>query len=169
MRAISKAANVARTTLQGRFATKDELFRAIMKQQIGRMSAITSLQFSGPPILRDGLVGYASRALGYSLEGDYLEVNRLIYASAHRFPELAAAAKQSTTVGIAQISDFIRECAEVDGVRCRTPDIAAECFILLIRGWYGYAMVDEQPVAASERERWVEQMVDTLVAGRAGW
>lgn len=169
MRAIAKAANVARTTLQGRYPTKEELFGAIMSQQIGRMSAITSLQFDGPPRLREGLVAYANRALSYSLEGEYLEVNRLIYASAHRFPELAAAAKQSTLVGIVQISEFIRDCGVADGVPCHAPEVPAECFILLVRGWYGYAMVDQEPVQAQAREEWVERMVDTFLAGRVGW
>ena len=85
MRSIAKVANVARMTLQLRYASKEELFQAIMKQQISRMSAITSLHFDGPPNLRKGLIAYANRALSYSLEGDFLEVNRLIYALATRF------------------------------------------------------------------------------------
>jgi TetR/AcrR family transcriptional regulator, mexJK operon transcriptional repressor len=169
MRSIAKSANVARTTLQGRYANKEDLFKALLKQQIGRMSAITSLQFEGRPVLREGLVGYAKRALEYSLETEYLEVNRLIYASANRFPELAAAAKESTRVGIAQIADFIRQCADSDGVSCRNPEPPADCFILLLRGWYGYAMIEEQPSCRAERERWIEEMVDVLIWGRAGW
>lgn len=169
MRSIAKAANVHRTTLLGRYATKEELFQAIMKQQIDKMSAITSLQFDGAPNLRQGLVAYANRALEYSLEGDYLEINRLIYASANRFPAVTVAAKQSTAVGIKQITDFIELCAQADGIPCRTPHIAAECFTLLLRGWYGYAIVSEEPVTPVERKVWAEQMVDVLLAGRAGW
>lgn len=169
MRSIAKAANVARTTLQGRYASKDALFNALMKEQIGRMSAVSFLKFAGKPDLRTGLIGYGNRALGYSLETDYLEINRLIQASASRFPELAAAAKESTRVGIEQIAAFIRECAEVDGTPCRAPEHAAECFILLLRGWYGYAMLDRHPTPKKKREQWVEEMVDTLIAGRAGW
>lgn len=169
MRSIAKTANVARTTLQSRYPDKDELFRALMKQQIGRMSAVSFLRFAGKPDLREGLIGYGNRALEFSLETEYLEINRLIQASASRFPELAAAAKESTRVGIEQIAAFIRECAEVDGTPCRAPEHAAECFILLLRGWYGYAMLDRHPTPKKKREQWVEEMVDTLIAGRAGW
>lgn len=169
MRSIAKAAKVHRTTLLGRYATKEDLFQAIMKQQIDKMSAIASLQFDGPPDLRRGLVAYANRALEYSLEGEYLEINRLIYASANRFPAVAAAAKRSTAVGVEQISEFIHRCAASDGIPCRNPELVAECFTLLLRGWYGYAIVGEQPVALSEREVWVEQMVDMLIAGQLGW
>lgn len=169
MRSIAKAANVARTTLQLRYASKDALFQAIMAQQIERMSADTSLRFEGPPDLRKGLAAYADRALTYSLEGDYLEVNRLIYGSASRFPAVAAAAMNSTRVGIAQIGEFIARCAEADGIPCRNPRVPAKCFILMIRGWYGYAIVDERAVTKRERNRWIDEMVDTLMAGRANW
>ena len=169
MRSIAKAANVARPTLQLRYASKEELFQAIMTQQIRRMSAATSLQFTGPPDLRKGLVAYANRALSYSLTGDFLEVNRLVYGCASRFPEIAAAAMESTRLGVAQISDFIRRCAEADDIPCRRPEIPAECFVLLLRGWYGYAIVAKEPEMAATREQWVEDMVDTLIAGRGGW
>lgn len=169
MRSIAKAAQVARTTLQARYATKEVLFQAIMTEQIGRMSAAASLDAEGAPDLKAGLRAYANRALSYSLEGDYLHVNRLIYSASHQFPEVAHAALESTRTGIAQITRFIARCAEVDGIACRRPEIPAEAFILMLRGWYGHAFLRERPVPAGERESWVDAMVDMLVAGRASW
>lgn len=169
MRSIAKAAQVARTTLQARYATKEALFRAIVTEQIGRMSAAASLDAEGTPDLKAGLRAYANRALSYSLEGDYLHVNRLIYGAANQFPEVARAALESTRTGISHIARFIERCAEADGITCRRPDVPAEAFILLLRGWYGHAFLREQAVSAAERERWVNAMVDLLVAGRARW
>ncbi|MCJ2185376.1 TetR/AcrR family transcriptional regulator [Novosphingobium beihaiensis] len=169
MRSIAKAAQVARTTLQARYATKDALFQAIMTGQITRMSAAASLDAEGTPDLAAGLKAYANRALSYSLEGDYLDINRLIYGAASQFPEVARAARESTRLGIDHITAFIARCAEADGIACRRPEVPAECFILLVRGWYGHAFLREEPVSAAERESWVDTMVDLLVAGRADW
>lgn len=169
MRSIAAVANVHRSTLLSRFPSKESLFRAIMTQQIDRMAAATLLEFQGKPDLRRGLIAYANRALAYSLEGDYLEINRLIYASASRFPPVAAAAKRSTAVGIAQISEFIRRCAEADGIACKAPEHVAECFTLLLRGWYAYAILDEEQITVKERETWVEQTVEVLMNGRQSW
>lgn len=169
MRSIAKAAGVARTTLQVRFDSKEALFKAILTQQISRMAAITSLGSHSSPDLSAGLKAYANRALSFSLEGDLLDVNRLVYGAAHQFPEVAKAAMASTSVGIAQITDFIVRCAEADEVPCTRPDVPAECFILLLRGWYGYAFLRGDPVPAQEREAWVDNMVDMLVAGRSAW
>lgn len=169
MRSIAKAAQVARTTLQARYATKEALFQAIMTEQIARMSAAASLDAEGTPDLKAGLRAYANRALSYSLEGDFLHVNRLIYGASHQFPEVARAARESTRTGITHIARFIARCAEADGIACRQPAIPAEAFILLLRGWYGHAFLREQAVSAAEREDWVDAMVDLLVAGRASW
>ncbi|MCT2399931.1 TetR/AcrR family transcriptional regulator [Novosphingobium mangrovi (ex Huang et al. 2023)] len=169
MRSIAKAANVARTTLQARYETKEALFQAIMTQQIARMAAATSLGSQDAPDLGAGLKAYANRALSYSLEGDYLEVNRLVYGAANQFPEVARAAIESTRVGIEQITDFIRHCAQADGIACRRPEVPAECFILLLRGWYGFAILRDEQVTQAEREAWVDGMVGTLIAGRAHW
>lgn len=169
MRSIAAAANVSRTTLLARFATKEELFRAIMRQQIERMSAATYLRANGGTDLRKGLVAYANRALAYSLEGDLLAINRLIYSASDQFPEIGHAAMESTNLGIAQVADFIRQCAEEDDIACRDPRVPAEAFTLLLRGWYGCVMLGNRTVTVEERESWVENMVACLIGGRASW
>jgi AcrR family transcriptional regulator len=169
MRSIAKAAGVARTTLQARYETKQALFQAIMTQQIARMAAATSLSSDGPPDLRAGLRAYANRALSFSLEGEFLAVNRLVYGAANQFPEVGEAAMESTRMGIIQIRQFIEKCAEADGIPCQNPAWPAECFILLLRGWYGHAFLRPDPVTVEERQAWIDRMVDTLIAGRSGW
>ena len=169
MRNIAKAANVSRTTLVARFASKADLFRAIMTRQAARMAAASALQTDGPPDLARGLIAYGNRALAYSLEGDLLEINRLITSASGQFPEVAAAVLEGTEEGIAQIAAFIRRCAEADGIPCRNPAAVAECFILLLRGWFGRVLLGGGVATAAERECWVQQMVATLIAGRSGW
>ena len=169
MRSIAAAANVHRSTLLGRYDRKEDLFQAIMTQQITQMAAATSLEFIGKPDLRAGLVAYANRALSCSLEGDYLEINRLVYASASRVAAVSAAAEHSFALGVSHISEFIRRCAEADGIACKAPEAVAECFTLLLRGWYGYAIIGDRPATAAAREAFVNQMVDVLLTGRANW
>lgn len=169
MRSIARAAQVSRTTLLARHPTVEHLFRAIMGQQIERMSAAAYLHAEGRPDLKAGLTRYANRALAFSLEGDFLEINRLIYSASHVLPEIGAAATESTRLGTELITAFIIECAEADGVECRNPEVPAELFNVALRGWYGNAMLDKRTVSASEREAWVDNMVDCLIAGRQGW
>lgn len=169
MRSIAKAANIARTTLQARYDSKESLFKAIITQQIQKMSASAMLTPKNAPDLRTGLKAYANRALSYSLEGEFLNVNRLINSASSQFPEVVRAAFESTQTGIKQITAYIKRCSDAEGITCQNPELPAECFILLIRGWYGQAFLREAPVTSQEREQWVDSMVELLVAGRAAW
>ncbi|MBU6266124.1 MAG: TetR/AcrR family transcriptional regulator [Sphingomonadales bacterium] len=169
MRGIAKAAQVSRTTLVARFASKADLFRAIMTQQAARMAATAALNESGPPDLARGLATFGNRALAYSLEGDLLAINRLITSAAGQFPEVAAVVLETTAAGIAQVAGFIQRCAVADGVPCRDAHAVAECFILALRGWYGRVLLGGDLPGAAARERWVERMVAMLIAGRHGW
>lgn len=167
---IVSAAEVSKTTLYARFSSKEELFRAIMHQQIERIDAGAALSYgrSGPD-LEKGLKAFANRMLSLSLHGDLLEVNRLVSSESQRFPELGAAAAERMALGIKRIASFIRECADFDGVPCKDPDAVAEVFILMLRGWYVNVMLTNVPVSAARRERWVQRAVHTLLSARADW
>lgn len=170
MARIVKAAGVSKTTLYSRYASKEALFRAIIRHQIERLAASSHLRArTGLPDLERGLITYANSALEFSLRGDMLEVNRLIYSESQRFPELGIAAAEASEMGIAQICGFIEQCAEADGIPCQNPRAVAETFIFVLRGWYGHIMLRNRGVSRSAREKWVASAVNTLIAGRRDW
>jgi AcrR family transcriptional regulator len=170
MTRIVKVAGISKTTLYSRFSSKEELFRAIVEEQVERYSAATLLTpAKGRPELEKGLKAYANRMLELSLQGDLLEVNRLIYSESNRFPELGTAAADRTKVGIDQVAGFIRECALADGIPCKDPEGVASAFIHMSRGWYVNVMLTSRKVPAVERQRWVERAVHALVSARAEW
>jgi AcrR family transcriptional regulator len=170
MARIVKAAGISKTTLYSRFPSKERLFRAIMREQIDRLAATTAQRLgASKPELEVGLKAYANRMLELSLQGDLLEVNRLIYSEAQRFPELGAAAAERTEIGIRRISRFIRECALADGLPCKDPEAAASAFIHMIRGWYVNVMLTNVKVRAARREKWVDRAVSALLSSRTDW
>lgn len=167
---IVRTAGISKTTIYSRFDSKETLFRAIMDRQIERLSAESSLRGTSRPLdLEAGLSAYADRTLTISLEGDLLQVNRLIYSESSRFPELGAAAAERNEIGIQQVAAFIVECAEADGIRCRRPRDVAEAFMFMLRGWYLTVMLTGRDVPAKDRRRWVQQAVRILLASRADW
>ncbi len=111
MSKIVKVAGVSKTTLYSRFASKEELFRAIIHAQIDLLSPSTSLQAdTARPDLERGLKSYANHMLELGLQGDFLGVNRLIYSESHRFAELGAAAVERTELGVKHIRFHPRLC-----------------------------------------------------------
>lgn len=167
---IVKNAGISKGTLYSRYASKAELFRAIVHTQVERLSPVTALQADGVALgLEEGLSAYADHMLATNLEGDLLGVNRLIYSESHRFPELGAAAAERTALGIKRIAHFIQVCAEADGLPCQDPRAIAEAFILMLRGWYVNVILTNSEVSVAQRQRWVRQAVHALVSGRADW
>jgi AcrR family transcriptional regulator len=169
MSQIVQAARVSKTTLYSRFSTKEALFRAIVKRQIGEMAPESILDVDGKPDLKAGLIAYANRMLELSLQGDMLEVNRLMYSESARFPELGVAAGERTELGIKRIASFIERCATIDGIPCKNPRAVAEVFILVVRGWYVNVMLTNRKVSSAQRRAWVDRCVHTLLSSRGEW
>ncbi|MEE2731981.1 MAG: TetR/AcrR family transcriptional regulator [Pseudomonadota bacterium] len=177
---IVKNASVSKTTLYSRYPSKEDLFRAVVSQQISRIDPGSYLKSnlrlksnlklnSTSRQLENGLKSYANNMLEFSLKPEMLEVNRLINSEASRFPELGLAASERTRLGIVRIQAFIADCAIEDGIPCQDPKAVAEVFIFMIRGWYTNLMLTNQTVTAAERKRWVDRAVHTLLVARAQW
>ena len=71
--------------------------------------------------------------------------------------------------GVKQVAEHIREYAAADGVPCRNPELAAEMFINMMRGWYSSAMLRSQPVSPAEVKASTRDMVRLFMASRAAW
>ena len=170
MTRIAQTAHMSKTTLYMRYASKAELFSAIINRQIDHLAPASLLASKEEsPNLEDGLQLYANHLLKRSFEGDMLGINRLIYSESHRFPELGAAATERTRLGVNRIAEFIRTRAQLDKVPCNDPEIVAEVFIYTIRGWYVSKMLSDNAVPASQREKWVQKAIRTLIASREEW
>ena len=164
---IVSAAGISKTTLYSRYASKAELFLAIVQQQITEMAPDSVL----PPKsdLHEGLTAFANHILRKSLNDDMADINRLMFSESARFPELAAAAADRTARGIKRIAAFIDQCAEADGIPCRNPQRVAEVFILMVRGWYMNVLLTNQKGSATARKRWVDDAVNILLNSRQNW
>lgn len=167
---IVKTAGMSKTTLYSRYPSKEHLFRAILNRQIERYSPWASLSSDTSLLnLEHGLKAYADRTLKLSLENDELTVNHLIYSEIHRFPELGVAAAERTETGIERIAEFIRNCADAEGVPCKEPEAIAEVFIHMIRGWYINVMLSKRNVSDKQRKKWVDRAVAALLMARQDW
>lgn len=160
---IVRKAGISKTTLYSRYASKEDIFRAIVDRQIEKLAPAELLVENGERLdLAEGLKRYAYHMLDVSMEADLLGINRLMYSESHRFPELGEAVAKRTQLGVKRIAGFIQACAEqkVDG--SLNPHTVAEVFILSIRGWYIDAMLSNRKVSRAERHQWVDQVVQVL-------
>jgi AcrR family transcriptional regulator len=169
MAEVARAARVSKRTLYARFPSKADLFRAILDAQIQQTGGGVPLRGPKPRTLEATLCIYAERTLQESLSSEILQLNRLIYSEAGRFPELGDAAWARGQVGVRQVAEHIREHALKDGVPTRDPEAAAALFIDILRGRYSGMMLRSQPVTTAEITAWTREMVQLFLASRPSW
>jgi AcrR family transcriptional regulator len=169
MAEVARAARVSKSTLYARFSSKADLFRAILDEQILHTGGGVRLRGPKPKTLEDMLRIYAEHTLQESLSPEILQLNRLIYSEAERFPELGEAALARGDVGVRQVAEYIRDYAVADEVPCRDPEAAAEIFLVMLRGWYGGALLRRRPAGAAEIRTWSRRMVAAFLSSRPGW
>jgi TetR/AcrR family transcriptional repressor of mexJK operon len=168
MAEIARAARASKGTVYARFPTKTHLFKAIVDEQIQRTGGWVQ-HGPKPKTLRGLLRVYALRALEDSLTAETLQLNRLIYSETGRFPELGDAAFARGEVGLQQVSEYIQEYADLEAVPCRQPQLAADIFLSVIRGWYAQMMLRSRPVQPAEIKAYVQRMLKWFMATRSTW
>jgi AcrR family transcriptional regulator len=169
MNEVAKAARVSKGTLYARFPSKADLFRAIIEAQIRHAGAAAAHVGPKPKRLHGMLRLYAERALRESLTEEIVQLNRLIYSEAGRFPELGEAAWLRSRAGVQQVAEHIREYALEEEIPCRNPEAAAEMFTTMLRGFYSDVMLSGRPATMAEVGAWTERMLEVFLAGRRGW
>jgi TetR/AcrR family transcriptional regulator, mexJK operon transcriptional repressor len=169
MAEVAKTVQASKGTIYARFPSKADLFRAIIDEQIRR--TVGSVRHHGPKprTLQALLRVYAEEALGDSLSTETRQLNRLITSEAERFPELAQAALERGRVGVHQIADYIREYAVIEGIPCRQPEVAADWFLKLSKGWYSELMLTPAHVTTAEIKHFVQRLLKFFMVSRPSW
>lgn len=166
---IAKEARVSKGTLYSRFATKADIFRAIIDDQIHSRGAKVSFTGPRPKTVEAMFRIYAEKSLREALLEDSLQLNRLIYSEAARFPELGEAAWERSRIGVRQIAELISYYAEKDGIPCEDPEAVADTFTTILRGIYADQMLRGRPVDVEEMIASAHRMVKVLMSDRHSW
>ncbi len=167
---VAAAARVSKSTLYGRFPTKEALFRGIIQAQIGAWEAGSNLRLLGVrDTLEDTLMMYGETWLRAGMSDDYVQMSRLMFSESGRFPELAESARTSAKRGVEAIAKMLEHFAQKDGVPCRNPERAAEIFQSMTTGWVSHAIVAATPFKQATARAWLQDAVALFIAGRATW
>lgn len=135
MDAIAREAGASKATLYAYFASKEELFGAVVAREGERYFHGFSVHELDPCQVEASLGEIAQRFLELVLSPDAVAVNRITVAEAVRFPQLGEifwrSGPERTRV---QIEAFLRRADEAGTLTIPDPRLAAEQFIALLRG-----------------------------------
>lgn len=88
---IQQVSGVSKATIYSFFATKEQIFAAVMEKQCALFAERLSAIFEPQTTLQQQLTAFGERYLDILLSGDYLDFFRVICGEAQRFPHLAEA------------------------------------------------------------------------------
>ena len=170
MEAVAARAGVSKGTLYARYATKEELLRAVVQEHVESWSAISSQnddQLSGDLEQR---LRYHARNISRWLGAEEVRAfTRLIGGASETFPEFAQALH---TTGYCFARDMIareiRDGTRSDPQPARDPEHVAESLMAVLCGW---RVTNEAVRTLSDQDatNFADRVIDLLLAGRAAW
>lgn len=89
MDAVAQAAGVSKATIYARYADKDALFSAVLRQECERAVSPDSFQPSADQPVRDTLILLATRFLDLVTGEKAMQMNRVLVAESGRAPRMA--------------------------------------------------------------------------------
>lgn len=170
MDAIAREAGVSKATLYAHFASKQDLFAAIIRGECRRHAAALA-----PPDSGHEDVGAALRQFGRAFaelvfSPPAIAVYRIIFAEAPRFPELGRAfyeaAPRPTSTHLAA---FLRQASERGELAVPDPELAAEQLLAMLKGTRDTRCLlgVAPPPSPVELARRVDSAVDLFLRGYA--
>jgi TetR/AcrR family transcriptional repressor of mexJK operon len=154
MDAIAREAGASKATLYAYFASKEELFGAVVAGEGERYFRGFSASELDPEKVEASLTEIARRFLDLVLSPDAIAVNRITIAEAVRFPQLGEvfwrSGPEQTRV---QIEAFLRRADAAGTLSVADPRLAAEQFIALLRGdWHLRQLLRlDAPISVAQR------------------
>ncbi len=132
MDAIARAAGISKATLYAHFASKEDLFEALIRHECRDLKAkLTPLDASRPA--GEELLRMARELRRLFAQDEGLTIYRIIVPVAHRFPRLARIFyEEGPETAIGQMADFFRAVSSTGRLAIPDPDVAAHQFLALV-------------------------------------
>ncbi len=160
--AVAAEAGVGKNTIYRRYATKADLFQAVVDEQILRLLRAPEDVASGTP--ERALRQLAVTLVKAALDPETTAFQRLIIAEAERFPEIAAICLDRAFRPAIAMARAVLERTSKPGTDL---DFAADQFVAaVVYGPHLQALMGRRQFASAEEiERYAERAVDLFVKG----
>jgi TetR/AcrR family transcriptional repressor of mexJK operon len=164
LNAVAKISGVSRDTLYRQYGSKEELFRAATGYGLARLAEHLRIAVAITGTVEEVLQRVAIEINNDMSAPGAVPVLRLIIAEAHRFPDVAHRMFQDSRVSLAPLVDYL-ETQRESGV-LEFDDAFEAAFMLSTLAFGGVRIFLEMtPPSQKEKERWVKQVVSSLLGG----
>jgi len=170
METVATTIGISKGTLYARYASKEALLTAVVKDSVKRWSAEASEHdHELTHDIGQRLLHHGSIIAGSMDNSEVQAFQRLLLAKGNDFPELGEALHRFGTRFIVDIiAKDIIDAGNRDGrIPAHASEVAA-AFVSAITGWY-MQQTSYRKVTRDETERFAERVAAIFLEGRAAW
>lgn len=159
---IAKAAGVAKQTLYGYFAGKDDLFLAIIERRREELFGDWPKTIDGRRDIDEYLIHLGDRVAEMLFVEDTLELYRLVVAETPRFPEIG---KMFFDEGVHMVIEKVARFLNGQGIKASAALIMAEQFFGMLAGFIltKALLIKGFQLTVAERRRHVRRVVNDFM------
>ncbi len=163
--AIAAASGVSKRTFYARFEGKGAVFLAVVRVLVGTWLTDFDASLESAATREAALLAAARKMLDVALTPTALALHALVTGEVMRFPEMAAALRESGThVGIARVASLL--LTHAPQLTTEKATFAAEQLQhMVVSGPQRRAMGLGPPLSPAARERWCQASVALLLHG----
>src|SRR5690606_9602613 len=164
---IAAVAGVSKRTVYNHFASKDELFTAILWQLWEASQAVEAVAYSAAQPLREQLLSFTRQKMRLMSDASFIDLSRVAIAERVHAPERARAMMEKLAEKEEGLATWIR-AAQADG-RLRadvTPGEAAHQLQGMLKAFAFWPQVTmgQAPLSPEAQQRLMEDCVDMFLA-----
>ncbi len=149
--AVAAEAGVGKNTIYRRYATKSDLFQAVVDHQMQIVLPPPDTIAATDADLAAGLRRIATLLVKAALDPETTALQRLIIAEAERFPELSAICLDRAFSPAIAIARAVLERSAAPGTTSQTLDFAAEQFVAnVVYGPHLHALMGHRALTSSD-------------------
>lgn len=168
MAEIVKRAGGSLSTLYAQFGGKKGLFEAMIDARVTDLTEQMHIELAAHAPLREGLKRIGEAFLFKQLEGEALDVFRLMVSQAKKFPDLAEAfGKRGPEAVRRALAEYLVDRANAGEIKISNPELAAATFFDLVRAriqFRALLLPSYQPTEIEVRET-VDRAVKVFLGG----
>lgn len=167
---VAKAAGVSKATVYAHFASKEQLFVAIVGQACRTYAETVMPEVRDAPDARTALTRIGRAVAGFLLAPRTMAIYRTIVAEGPRFPELARGYYDNGPRSFKRLlGSYLAEMTERGQLRVDNPRLAADLFCGMVRGpLYLQILLDCPDPEAPDAEAVVTGAVDMFLCRYGG-
>lgn len=161
---IAEVSGVSKRTIYNHFGSKDALFESVIEALVAVVVSNKQVEWDPSQSLESQLRAFARAKTMIVEDGQWLALVKVVLGIAIQQPERAREIMNKAVDGEAALVRWLGDADRAGRLRVPEPEMTSKLFWGLVAGTLFWPQIFEEPMAAAERERLLDEVIATFLA-----